>query len=48
MAAPVIPVALSRSPKAKAARMAPVKGSSRVIRAAVLAAAVRRPRKYSV
>ena len=48
MAAPAIPVALSRSPSSRAARMAPVSGSSRASRAAVLAAAVRRPRKYSV
>jgi len=48
MAAPAIPVALSRSPSSKAARMAPVRGSSRVSRVAVLAEADRRPRKYSV
>jgi inner membrane transporter RhtA len=48
MAAPAIPVALSRSPSSRAARMAPVSGSSRASRAAVLAATVRRPRKYSV
>lgn len=48
MAAPAIPVPLSRSPKVKAARIAPVRGSSRVIKAAVLAATVRSPRKYSV
>jgi hypothetical protein len=47
-AAPEIPLALSRSPSRTAARMVPVKGSSRVSRAAVLAAADRRPRKYSV
>ena len=38
MAAPAIPVALSRSPSSRAARMAPVSGSSRASRAAVLAA----------
>jgi len=48
MAAPAIPVALSRSPSRMAARMVPVRGSSRVSKAAVLAAADRRPRKYSV
>ncbi len=48
MAAPATPVTLSRSLSRTAARMVPVRGSSRLSRAAVLAAADRRPRKYSV
>jgi hypothetical protein len=45
---PAIPVAPSLSPRSQVARMTPVSGSSSASSAAVLAAAVRRPRKYSV
>jgi hypothetical protein len=48
MAAPAIPAALSRSPRMKADKMVPVRGSSKASSAAVLGAAARRPRKYSV
>jgi hypothetical protein len=47
-AAPTIPVALSRFPSTSVARTAAVSGSMSVSKAAVLAEAFRRPRKYSV
>jgi len=47
-AAPAIPVAPSLSPSTSAASTAAASGSMSVSRAAVLADASRKPRKYSV